>query len=72
MTTTTIITTPDQDARLVAAFGKILELGRDATGAEIKQHLIAYLTARVLAQEAVDERLAALATLPPSAPPTPF
>lgn len=40
MGTLTITTTAPQDARLVAAYGVILGLGRNATGAEIKAAII--------------------------------
>jgi len=41
MGTLTITTTAPQDARLVAAYGSILGLGRSATAAEIKADIIA-------------------------------
>lgn len=40
MGTLTINTTAPQDARIVEAFGARLDLGRDATGAEIKAEVI--------------------------------
>ena len=36
----TITTTAPQDARLVDAYGKYLNLGRNATGAEVKANII--------------------------------
>ena len=64
MAITTITTTPAQDARLVVAFGNKLGLGRNATAAEIKNDLIAYLTRCVVEDEA---RVAAM-----QAPAVPF
>lgn len=40
MATTTITTTAQQDARIVAAFGAELNLGRNATQAEVKALMI--------------------------------
>lgn len=51
MATLTITTTAPQDARIVAAFGTYLGLGRNATAAEVKQEVINYLTLLVRAQE---------------------
>ena len=48
---TTIITTTADDQRLTAAFGTKLGLGRNATAAEIKADLIAYLVRVVQDQE---------------------
>lgn len=47
MATVTITTTGPQDARLAPAFGDKLNLGRDATVAEVKAWLIAELQAVV-------------------------
>lgn len=68
MGTLTITTTPAQDARVTAAFGKILQLGRDATGAEIKQVIIQHLIQQVQAQELADAQAAALQTVTPITP----
>ncbi len=51
MATLTITTSPAQDARIVVAFGKRLGLGRDATGAEVKQQIIQFLINAVQEQE---------------------
>ena len=51
MGTLTITTTAPQDARIVDAFGKYLNLGRDATGAEVKQTVINMLKQVVFDQE---------------------
>ena len=40
MAVLTITTTAPQDARIVAAYGSKLGLGRNATGAEVKAHII--------------------------------
>jgi hypothetical protein len=57
MATLTITTTAGEDARLVAAFGAALGLGRNATAAEIKSAVAAYLKGVVRDQE----RIAAMA-----------
>jgi hypothetical protein len=49
---TTITTTTDQDTRISNAFGAILNLGRPATGAEVKTALIGWLRKNVLDYEA--------------------
>jgi hypothetical protein len=51
MATTTINTTAAEDSRLVVAFGTFLNLGRNATQAEIKAALVAWLTSVVNEQE---------------------
>lgn len=51
MASTTINTTVGEDARIVIAFGKYLNLGRNATQAEIKAALIQWLTGVVNDQE---------------------
>ena len=43
MATLTITTTGAQDARIIAAFGSRLGLGRNATGAEVKAAVIQYV-----------------------------
>ena len=47
MATITITTTTAQDARIVAAFGERLGLGRDATGPEVKAELVELIKAIV-------------------------
>ena len=69
MATLTITTTAPQDARIVAAFGKRLNLGRDATLAEVKQQVIAFITNAVQEQEtgtAVAAALAGVTTVVPT------
>lgn len=44
MATFTITTTVAQDAKIVEAFGAHLNLGRNATAAEVKQALSLWLT----------------------------
>ena len=43
MATLTITTTAAHDARIIAAFGARLNLGRDATVAEVKAQVIGYV-----------------------------
>ena len=62
MATMTITTTPAEDARLVIAYGAKLNLGRNATGAEIKADIIASVRAVVSDQE----RIAAMLTANPT------
>ena len=47
----TINTNGAQDARIIAAFGTRLNLGRNATGAEVKQQIIQFLINAVQEQE---------------------
>lgn len=63
MAVLTITTTAQQDARLVAAFGARLGLGRDANAAEIKADIIQWV--RTVVQD--QERLATTASNPPVA-----
>lgn len=63
MATLTITTTGPQDARAVVAFGRKLNLGRNATAAEIKADVIAYIRAVVSDQE----RAAVVEANPPAA-----
>jgi len=56
----TITTTAQQDARISPAFGDVLQLGRDATLAEVKAYLVNQIRNIVLRYE---ER-----TLPPLDP----
>ena len=51
MATLTINTTGAQDARIIAAFGKRLNLGRNATAAEVKQQVIQFIINAVQEQE---------------------
>ena len=57
MATLTITTTPEQDARIVAAFTSVIQpvdengVPRDVTGAEVKAHLIQYMKNVVLNYE---------------------
>jgi hypothetical protein len=67
MAVMTVTTTAPQDARLVAAFGNKLGLGRPATAAEIKADIIAYITRCVAEDEA---RMLALAANPNPFTPT--
>lgn len=64
MATLTITTTGAQDSRIVAAFGKRLNLGRDATAAEVKAAVIQFVVGAVVEQE----QLAAAATIQPFTP----
>ena len=51
MASFTLTTTPAQDARIVAAFGRRLGLPGDATGAQVKQQIIQFLKNAVQEQE---------------------
>lgn len=62
MATTTINTTAGEDARLVVAFGKYLNLGRNATQAEIKNAIVQWLTGVVNDQETQTQRAAIVVT----------
>ena len=72
----TITTPAAQDARITAAFGKILNLvdnatppqPRVATGAEVKQAILAWLRLSVLEREQADARETAQATVNPINP----
>lgn len=68
MATLTITTTAPQDVRIVAAFGKRLGLGRDATGAEVKAAVVAWLVAAVRDQEVSDAYTAAVSGNTPIVP----
>ncbi len=69
MATTTITTTAAQDARIAPAVGARLGLDvpRNATQAEVKAHLVAYLTGIVRDYEAQQS----IAAIVPAAPITP-
>lgn len=58
MGTLTINTTTDQDARIVAAFGTYLGLGRNATGAEVKARVIQFVREVVQQQERIAQEAA--------------
>lgn len=58
MATVTITTDAAQDARLAPAFGAKLGLGRNATTAEVKADLIAYLRGVVQTYETEQTRIA--------------
>ena len=51
MASMTITTTAQQDARIVAAYGTKLGLGRNATGAEVKEEVIRMIKRDVREQE---------------------
>ena len=68
MATFTLTTPGAQDARIVAAFGKRLGLGRDATGAEVKQQIIQFLINAVQEQEAAAAAQSAVAGVSPVTP----
>ena len=51
MPTMTITTTAPQAARVAAAIGRDLKLGRDATAEECRQYVIAMIRAVVIARE---------------------
>jgi hypothetical protein len=53
-----INTTPEQDARIVVAFGRKLGLGRDATGGEVKADIIDYIKQIVRDSERAQAALA--------------
>lgn len=74
MATLTITTTASQDARIVVAFGAELGLRdaqgviRNATAAEVKAAVIAYITQVVLEREKTAARVSAEAAVTPIAP----
>jgi hypothetical protein len=51
MATISITTDAENTARVLAAFGTYWNLGRDATGAEVKEYLVRQLKAVVRQQE---------------------
>ncbi len=51
MGTLTITTTAQQDARIVAAFGRRLGLGRNATGPEVREQVVQFVRDVVLQME---------------------
>jgi hypothetical protein len=66
MATTTITTTSAEDARIVAAFGFRLSLGRNATAAEVKAEIGRFVTNVVKDYEVAAAGLAAAASAPVS------
>ena len=68
MAVTTITTTAPEDARIVAAVGKILRLGRNANAAEVKSFVASLLVSAVQGQEQSDK--AGAITGPDSISPT--
>jgi hypothetical protein len=69
MGTLTITTTGAQDARIVDAFGKRLNLGRNATAGEVKQQVIQFLVNAVQEQEqrtAIQDALNAIVPIDPA------
>jgi hypothetical protein len=69
MATLTINTTGAEDARIVAAFGKRLNLGRNATAGEVKQQIIQFVRNAVQEQEqrtAVDAAIAGVTIIDPT------
>lgn len=62
MATTTINTTAAEDTRISVSFGTFLNLGRNATQAEVKAALVAWLTSVVNAQEYEAQRRAIAVT----------
>lgn len=68
MATLTINTTAAQDARIIAAFGARLNLGRNATGAEVKAQIINYIINAVQEQELLTAQATAAAGVTPIAP----
>lgn len=70
MATLTITTTGAQDARIADAFGKRLNLGRNANLAEVKQQIIMFLVNVVQEYERRDAHVAAEAALPAPIDPT--
>lgn len=68
MATPTITTTGAQDARIAAAFGKRLRLGRNANAAEVKQQVIQFVVNVVQQYEQEEAAAAAVAGVTPIDP----
>jgi hypothetical protein len=68
MATFTITTPTAQDPRILTAFGRRLNLGRDATGAEVKQQIINFLINAVQEQETATAVSTAVAGVSPITP----
>lgn len=69
MGTLTINTTGAQDQRIINAFGKRLNLGRNATAGEVKQQVIQFIVNAVQEQEqraAVQTALAGVTPIDPT------
>ena len=61
MATLTITTTAQQDARIVAAFGKYLGLPGNATAVQVKTEVFNFIRLTVMAQEKIAAEAAAIA-----------
>ncbi len=59
---TTITTTTQEDLRIATAFGSKLGLSGNATAAQVKADIVAYVTTVVIDYEYQNNRAAALAT----------
>lgn len=76
MASFTISTPPGQDARILAAFTKILRpmdnatppQPRNATGADVKQAILDWLKLSVLEREQADAREASVTSITPITP----
>ncbi len=68
MATLTITTTAPQDARIVTAFGNLLNLGRDANASEVKAQVIAYISGVVRSYEVEAAYRASVAANTPITP----
>jgi hypothetical protein len=68
MATLTITTTAPQDARIVAAFGAKLGLAGDASAAQVKADVIAYITGVVRSYEVESAYRTAISGNTPIAP----
>jgi len=58
MATTSFTTTVPEDARIVAAVGQILRLGRNATQAEVKAFVVSLLVQAIQGQEQANKQTA--------------
>ena len=58
MAVLTITTTTPQDVRIVKAYGTMLGLGRNATAAEVKAHVISEIRQVVMQQETLEAQQA--------------
>lgn len=70
MPTLTITTTTQQDARIVAAFGSKLGLTGNATGAQVKADIIAYIKGVVHGYETQQAAVTAANAVTPMPGPT--
>jgi hypothetical protein len=64
MATVTITTTGAEDARIATAFGAALGFARNATAAEVKAAIIAYIKQTVIDQESQAQARAAAQAAP--------